>query len=199
MLDKTTPENIKQLSDREIIEQYLEKGESVYLGCLYDRYAQKIFRKCVSMLKNREDAEDLAHDIITKVFLNIGKFRGEANLSTWIYRVTYNACIDFLRKKQRNRSVELLPEVEGFDGPYDNEGIRDKQILEDKILILEEAFTLLSGNEKALLLMKYQDGMQIKEIAEVLNIAVSATKMRLKRAREKLKHKYFIVKHGKHV
>ena len=80
----------------------MEKKRHDDFGILYDRYAEKVYHKCISFVKDVDLAQDLAHDVFLKTFLNLAKFEGKSKFSTWLYSLTYNFCIDYLRKNNKN-------------------------------------------------------------------------------------------------
>ena len=98
--EQNTPSNpdIRNLSDDDIIALILGTGKSEYFGILYDRYANKVYGKCLQMVKETNLAQDLAHDILIKVFTKLNTFKGKSSFSTWIYQISYTHCIDYLRK-----------------------------------------------------------------------------------------------------
>lgn len=184
-----TAHQLKKLTDREIIERVLQNGDTSPLGILYDRYADKVYRKCISMLKNRDDAQDLTHDILVKAFLNIANFEGTAAFSTWVYAITYNQCIDFLRVQQKNTHIDYEENDEVMDR-YDEDTVEEKKMLEIEVGRLGILIHQLNQDDKAVLLMKYQDEMSVEEIMHILTLSESAVKMRLKRARDRLRKIY---------
>lgn len=190
----TEKESYKKISDKVLIKHILQSGETSLFGELYDRYANKVYRKCISMLKNKEDAQDLAHDILVKAFLNIAKFEGNSSFSTWIYAITYNQCIDFLRNKQKARFVEFEHAPDALDRE-DNTEIEEKEIFEIEVERLTILIHELSEEDRAILLMKYQDDMSVEDIRRVWQLSNSAVKMRLKRARDRLR-KLYVKKYG---
>jgi len=95
----------KKLTDDELIKLILSSGELHYFGELYDRYSNKVFRKCYAMVQNEADAEDLTQTILTKTMLNISKFKGNSSFSTWLFRITYNACLDHFRLRKKKRKI----------------------------------------------------------------------------------------------
>jgi len=97
--------DIKKCTDNELIEYILKSGDTNYFGELYDRYSNKVYRKCYAMVQNEADAEDLTQTILIKTMLNLGKFRGNSSFSTWLYRITYNACLDHFRLKKKTRKI----------------------------------------------------------------------------------------------
>lgn len=177
-----------KLPDQEIIQRIREGGERELLEILYDRYATKVYYKCVGILKDQDTAKDLTHDVMVKVFLNIAKFRGTSLFSSWVYSITYNQCMDHLRKKKRISYSSL--DTEDFQYLSTEEIELENKILQDlKLTQLETLLDQLKPDDKMILLMRYQDGFSTKQIAEILKISESAVKMRLKRSRDKLAHR----------
>jgi RNA polymerase sigma factor (sigma-70 family) len=179
-----SPTGAESWSDEEIIRRILDDGEQL-LEVLYDRYATKIYHKCLSITKDSEASKDCTHDIMLKVFLNLSNYKGKSAFSLWVHSITYNYCMDYLQKQKKTDYRDYA------DGDYDHL-TNDDDALEHKILKdvqltqLETAFEILEPNEKIVLMMRYQDGMSIRDISEALNIGESAIKMRLKRSRDRL-------------
>lgn len=178
-------EEIRSWPDEVLLREIRLTQSDDLINQLYDRYAGKIFRKCISLVKDFHIAEDLSHDVFLKILLSIGTFQGRSKVSTWIYAITYNFCIDYLRKDQK---LNFHKDNYTKDNPEDFEFIDDdltelQQIRAERLkLILEK----ISVEDKIILLMKYQDDMSIKEIEALLKVSESAIKMRLKRAKEKV-------------
>ncbi len=137
------------------------------------------------MLRDQDEAEDATQEIFTKIFLNLGKFQGQSKFSTWVYSVTYNFCIDKIRKEKRSRELfadelENPPDVEIDD---DN----DQELINMQVHELRRVLLKMSDADRTLLLLKYKDGVKIKDIAKMFDKNESAIKMQLKRAKEKAK------------
>ncbi len=175
---------IKQLSDWDIIQKIL-LGEKQLLEILYDRYANKVFHKCLSITKDRDISKDLSHDIMIKVFLNLMKFKGTSDFSFWVYSITYNHCMDYLKKKNRLRFDNLEATSFAHVSTGDIE-LEHKILKEVQLNQLHTLFKELKEDEKMILLMRYQDGMSVKQITATLSVGESAVKMRLKRSRDRL-------------
>lgn len=196
---------MKDYTDKELINLYLEKQDNRYFAELYERYANKVYRKCLTMLKNESDAKDESQNVLLKALLNVSKFRGDSSFSTYIFRITYNNCIDFLKQRQKKSNFQLTDyNLKDEDLVIDEFELEDNRLFtEKKEKELIEAIEKLNADERVILLMKYNDGYKIKEISDFLNISESAVKMRLKRIREKLKNKlntiilFFMVKFNK--
>jgi RNA polymerase sigma-70 factor (ECF subfamily) len=191
-----------QLSDEQIVQQILQTGNTDLFRVLYERYAQKVYGKCLDMVKNKNDAEDLLHDILAKkVFLKLSSFEGNSSFRTWVYRIAHNHCIDFLRDKhklithsydnaRRVPSVDDEPSSELLE-VEDNDDIERKKLFEIRVDRLEVLMEQLDPEDRSILLMKYRDDMSIDELRIILGMSgISATKMRVKRARDRLRNLY---------
>jgi len=177
------------LTDDEVIEKYLTTSEPKYYSILYDRYSTKVFSKCISLLKSESLAEDATQDIFIKILMNLSKFSGKSKFSTWIYSITYNYCIDMIRRKKKDPS--LL--VDNIADTHDSvEDVEDKFLLETNITRLKIILEDIPIADKSILLMKYQDSLSIKEIGGILDKSESAIKMKIKRAKLKFKKSYYL-------
>lgn len=176
---------VTQLSDDTLIDLIVETQDDKAVEELYKRYSTKIYRKCLSFVKEVSLAEDLTHDIFIKTLLNLAKFKKKSKFSTWIYSITYNYCIDFIRKNRKMNYVEITEEENKLETAED-----DTHLIEIETGRMLELLNLLREDEKMILLMKYQDGMSIKEIQVSLGVSESAIKMRIKRAKEKMRVLY---------
>lgn len=177
---------MKHPTDEQLVQLYLSTQRNSYFEALYTRYCDKVFRKCLSFTKNRERAEDFTHDIFIRVVTKLGGFREQAKFSTWLYSVTYNYCMDQLRSPKQKEVYS--------DDPYetlaDYADGEDADIAEMEAQRLNQALDYLTPDERGLLMMKYQDDISIREIADGQQLTESAVKMRLMRAKEKLRRRY---------
>ena len=175
---------LKNLSDEELVRLILKNGDTVLFEEIYDRYASRVFQKCLSFTKNPAEAKDLAHDVIVKLFLSLNMFNEKSRFSTWLYAVTYNYCVDYQNKKAKQITLqeELKTQLNVFEGVESSDAL----LLEINLQTLSSLLNEISISEKTILLMKYQDGLSIKEIAEITNSGESAIKMKLKRSKAKL-------------
>lgn len=174
-------------TDVELIELYLSTRNSGYFQLLYRRYSGKVYGKCISLLKDEALAQDAAQEIFTKIYLNLAKFSERSKFSTWIYSITYNYCIDFLRRKKKEKNL-FSSEME--DPPDQIEEVEDTELMEMEVGRLKTVLENLPAGDKAILLMKYQQEMSIKEIAAALDKTESAIKMKIKRAKHKAQQIY---------
>jgi RNA polymerase sigma-70 factor (ECF subfamily) len=171
------------LSDGELVEG-IKGGNKKLLNELYNRYATKIYYKCLSMVKDANLAQDMSHDVFIKVSTNLNKYKGTADLSFWIYAITYNHCISHLRKAKRIKFDAIDQQLDPED--HGEHELTEKIVRDLKLTQLKRLIKKLKPNEEVILLMRYQDGMSVKQIAAILQIKESAVKMRLKRCRNHL-------------
>ena len=179
---------IPHLSDEEIIHQIKNNHDTSLFGLLYDKYSSKVTDKCYSILRDSELAQEFTQDIFFKVFEKIGDFKGTSSFSTWLYAITYNHCIEYLRNKKRLsypewNSEQSIPDV--IDDFHESD-----KFPEIKYNRLMEIFDKIHPEEKALLLMRYHDDMPTIFIQEALKISESAAKMRIKRAKARVIYLY---------
>jgi RNA polymerase sigma factor (sigma-70 family) len=176
--------NVKKLTDEQLVAHFIETQKNLYFEQLYDRYSDKVYRKCLSFVKDDAKAEDFTHDIFMKLVLNLSSYKETAKFSTWLYSITYNYCIDQTRVSKKYSEVGL---DENYDLADDDD---DAEIAELEAQQLNKAMQQILPEEKSILMMKYQDDLSIKEISDTLDISESAVKMRLLRAKEKLRKVY---------
>ncbi len=177
----------KKVSDEDLVSLYLETQNVAYFNIIYKRYAGKIFGKCLSLLKSESEAEDATQDIMMKILMNMAKFSGKSRFSTWIYSITYNYSIDYLRRKKKDPSVYIEDYLENVDV---EDEVSDSFMLEVSVARLKKILNDIPSGDRTILLMKYQDEMSIKEIGGILNKSESAIKMKIKRAKQKFRKTY---------
>lgn len=175
-----------RLSDEEVVAEIIRTQNAALVEVLYERYADKVYRKCISFVKEESLAADLTHDIFIKVYMKLASYKGNSKFSTWLYAITYNFCVDHIRKNRKLKTVSIDDEdrvkdieVETVDDLAHIKGARLKALLER-----------IKPEERMILLMKYKDDMSIKDIQAVLKVSESAVKMRIKRAKEKIQLLY---------
>lgn len=142
---------------------------------LYVSERGRVFSTAYRMVGNRADAEDLTQDVFVKVFKQLHKFRGASSVSTWIYRITMNTCLDFLRKRKRRPTVSL--ELVG-DVPADSSNLKG---------LIESVVSRMSEGYRTVFVLHDIQGLKHSEIAEILGITEGASKSQLHRARARLR------------
>ena len=158
----------------------METNEHELFGELYERYKTKVFHKCISFAKDQDAAKDLLHDVFLKTFTSLNKFSGRSSFSTWLYSITYNYCVDYARSKSKMRTEDIEERVDISD--KDDEK-NERELMSMQAERLGHVLNKINPKEKAILLMKFQDGFSIKEIMDIMDLSESAVKMRIKRAK----------------
>jgi len=179
----------------------LREGTNQAYGQLLDEYQQKVFGTCISFIPNYEDAEDIAQEVFVEVFNSIGKFKGDSKLSTWIYRIATNKCLEFIRKKNTKKRFGLMQSLLGNDLPIDRNsyftefkhpGIQLEN--KEKSKILFAAINRLPEAQKIVYTLNKIDDLSYKEVSEITEKSVSSIESLLFRAKKNLQellHDYY--------
>lgn len=172
------------LDENILIEKTLQ-GDVHSFELIVRNYHMMVYTLAYRVLKNREEAEELAQDVFLKVYQSLGSFNRKSKLSTWIYRITYNYSINkFKSQKRKIETIEIDNSVEfnissSQDAHHDMSVVEKRKIINDSILKLPEA-------EKIIITLYYYEELPIKEIAEIVGISVQNVKVKLYRSRQKL-------------
>lgn len=179
----------KDISDEDLVKKIIEKKDSTMFGVLYDRYAKMVYNKCYGFAKSQKEAEDLTQDIFLMLFVKLGSFKGKSKFSTWLYSFTYNFCVNYVNRDKGRKISDKASNIEDTAYKLSVE-VTDESLLDLQVEKLKKALELIPPEEKTLLLLKYQDGVSIKELETLMAIGSSAVKMRLKRAKARVIETY---------
>jgi RNA polymerase sigma factor (sigma-70 family) len=176
------------LNDNEIIKQVLSGDQQAYAG-LVNRYQNYVFTLTVRLIKNREDAEEIAQDIFVKAYRSLSDFRGESKFSTWLYTIVNTTCITFLRKKRlQTHSLDNEKVFEAADSV--DSGLRANQVEQkSRLNMVNSAIALLSADDAEIITLFYKAEQSLEEIGKILGLDPKTAKVRLHRARQRLKEK----------
>lgn len=186
-LDSDDP--YKDISDEELVKKIIAKKDSMMFGVLYDRYAKMVYNKCHGFAKSQKEAEDLTQDIFLMLFVKLGSFKGKSKFSTWLYSFTYNFCVNYVNRDKGRKISDKANNIDDSEYKLTVE-VTDESLLDLQVEKLKKALELIQPEEKTLLLLKYQDGVAIKELESIMEISSSAIKMRLKRAKARVIETY---------
>jgi len=176
------------MDDRKLALQMLN-GDANAFRQLFEQYQHLVFNICFRMTGKREDAEDITQDVFIKIFHGIGNFRGEAKLSSWIYRLTVNTCLKKVRRKKLESWISLDFLFPDSEEPT-REILPDQQIENSETeTLVQRAIQQLPAQQKTALILQRYENLSIEEIARVLEISLSAVDALLHRARENLTQK----------
>ena len=180
--------------DRTLVEQ-CKKGDQKAFRLLVERYQGRIFALALSMLHDRQDALDVCQEAFIKVHRYLGNFQGSASFYTWLYRITYNLCIDHLRRGGRMATVDYDDHVRRDSAPAPAAGLQPSQMgnhpgrsVDRKELAqkIQEAIDALPPYHKGVIIMRELEGMSYKEMADAMQVSKGTIMSRLHHARQKL-------------
>jgi RNA polymerase sigma factor (sigma-70 family) len=175
-------------NDIEIISQVLNGDQQAYAG-LVNHYQNYVFTLALRFTKNREDAEEVGQDVFIKAYRALADFKGASKFSTWLYTIVNNTCITFLRKKKLE--VHSLDNEKVFEAADSQDsGFRANQVEQkSRIAMVNKAIGMLSTDDAEVITLFYKGEQTLDEIAQVLGIESNTAKVRLHRARTRLKEK----------
>lgn len=180
-------------NEAQLIEASL-KGNIEAYEQLIKTYEKKIYALCLHLLKDSEEAYDAAQEVCIKIWKQLSSFKGQSKLSTWIYRMTTNQCLDILRKNKRkvqDISLFIDEETKGEEKLAEPTDIwKDMSYhMEQKELgeVLQQGISELKEDYRVIIVMRDMEGRSYEEIAAILDISLGTVKSRLSRARSTLK------------
>nr|WP_298930177.1 RNA polymerase sigma factor [uncultured Allomuricauda sp.] len=180
------------MEDKQFLADLREQKQSAY-SRLLDDYQSKVFNTCLSFVPNKEDAEDIAQEVFVEVYNSIKKFKGDSKLSTWIYRISVNKSLEFIRKKSTKKRFGFMQSITGGNIPVDKSsyftefnhpGIQLEN--KEKSELLFNAINKLPEAQKVVFTLHKVDGMSYKEVSEVTEKSVSSIESLLFRAKKNL-------------
>jgi RNA polymerase sigma factor (sigma-70 family) len=172
------------INDQHYINEALRGNEKAF-AVIVNHYKDLVFTLANKMLKNREQAEEIAQDTFIKIYRSLSKFKGESKFSTWVYKITYNTCLDFLKQNKKENAILYIEEfsehqIKAIGSSIENldETERQKKI--------HECIELLPSEDAFLLTLYYFDNLSIEEVSKVIGSNANNVKIKLYRSRKKL-------------
>ncbi|WP_375240338.1 RNA polymerase sigma factor [Polaribacter sp.] len=174
----------------------LKSGNQKVFSQVIDDYQQKVFGTCISFIPNKEDAEDVAQEVFLEVFKSIAKFKGDSKLSTWIFKIATNKCLEFIRKKNAKKRFAFMQTILG------NEVLLDKTsyftefnhpgvLLEnkEKSVTIYKAINKLPEAQRVVFTLAKIDDKSYQEIVEITGKSLSSVESLMFRAKKSLQEK----------
>ena len=177
-----------QKDDRYYISKVLE-GDMQAFSYLVDKYKDMVFTLAFRILKNRENAEEVAQDSFVKVYQNLKKFKSKSKFSTWLYRIVYNTAISRVRVKQN--PTMSIDDQKFFEIEDEKQNVSKSFDIENNKMILQRLLNKLDESDRALITLYYLDGCKISEIAEITGFNNSNIKVKLYRTRKKMQEELY--------
>lgn len=182
-----------ELQERVLIQKCRE-GDLSSFDQLFNLYGKKIYQLAFRYFGNREDANDLTQETFLRIYRNISQYRGDAQLSTWIFRIATNLCYDELRRRKRRQEESLDASFEWEEGYVSrqvaDEGVDPQDEVErrERMLLLQEKITALPSEQRVALILRDLQGFSYEEIADIQGCSIGTVKSRISRARIGLKN-----------
>ncbi len=175
---------MQEQQDADIIQRVLQGDRNAY-ALLVDRYRHLVYTLALRMLNNSEDAEEAAQDVFIKAYHALGTYNGHSKFSTWLYTITRNTCISRTRSGKQPvlpQEEENLAKLAGHD---ESHNLQQEQAGRKKILA--HAINMLAAEEAEIITLYYIQEQTVDELSKILGLGVSNVKVKLYRARKKLK------------
>jgi RNA polymerase sigma factor (sigma-70 family) len=184
-----------KLVDQAFIEQ-LKHGNQIAFGQLLDAYQQKVFGTCISLIPNKEDAEDVSQEVFIAVFKSIHQFKVNSKLSTWIYKIATNKCLEFIRKKNAKKRFSFVQTLLGNEIPLNKTSyfteVKHPGILlenQEKSALIFKAIDTLTESQRIIFTLAKIDEKSYQEIVEITGKSLSSVESILFRAKKALQQK----------
>jgi len=164
----------------------VKQGDMVAFNALIDEYKAMAFTLALKLMKNREDAEEVAQDAFVKAYKNINQFEGKSKFSTWLYTIVYNTALTRLRKKQLDMQDIDSHSVEGLSNYSESDAEWRRLQKDERSSYIKQALEGLVSEDQVVITLFYLDENSIAEICEITGWELSNVKVRLHRARKRL-------------
>jgi RNA polymerase sigma-70 factor, ECF subfamily len=189
-----TPARVKldhRTSEEAVLVRRVQAQDEMAFREIVDRYQAKVFSIIFGILRNRNDAEDIAQQVFAKIYFSIRNFDFRSSLLTWIYKITVNECYDYLRKKRVRKlvyesefSAEDSLRLENSEPATDQAPSVDQRLAQHDLIL--KLLSKVSEEDRSLILLKEVEGHSVEELAEMTGMNENTIKVKLFRARQKL-------------
>lgn len=187
--------NVELLNEQKFINQLIA-GKQAAFSRLLDDYQQKVFGTCISFIPNKEDAEDVSQEVFIAVFKSIHQFKKNSKLSTWIYKIATNKCLEFIRKKKAKKRFFFMQTLFGNEIPVDKTSyfteVNHPGILlenQEKSALIFKAIDTLTESQRIIFTLAKIDEKSYQEIVEITGKSLSSVESILFRAKKALQQK----------
>lgn len=178
-------------SDEAVLVKRVQARDELAFREIVERYQSKVFSIIYGILRNRNDAEDIAQQVFAKIYFSIQNFDFRSSLLTWIYKITVNECYDYLRKKRVRKLVyesdfseEDALMMENSGAAVESAAPVDESLARRDLVI--KLLAKVSEEDRNLLLMKEVEGHSVEELSQMTGMNENTIKVKLFRARQKL-------------
>ncbi|RPD47229.1 sigma-70 family RNA polymerase sigma factor [Hymenobacter sediminis] len=178
----------------------LQQGSEDAFRALVERYQNRIYRTVLALLRSPEDAEDVAQEVFVEVYQTIGRFRGEAALSTWLYRLATSRALKHQQRARAQKRFAYFTSLLGFSNqvlhePPDHAHPQAQLEGQQQVELLLAHIARLPGQQQVAFTLRYEQELSYEEIAAVLKTTVPAVESLLFRARKTLRNHLLLPPH----
>ena len=177
----------RELSDEELVARAHQ--ELFHITRAYEelmrRYQRTLFNVCARYLGNDRDADDVCQEVMLKVLYGLKNFEGKSKFKTWLYSITYNECITQYRKERRKRRL-----LDALSLDPQEEASEEKSPAVEEVPGLERWLVHVNPIDREILVLRFVAELEFQEIADIMHMGLSATKMRYKRALDRMREKF---------
>ncbi|MDU8885567.1 sigma-70 family RNA polymerase sigma factor [Yeosuana sp. MJ-SS3] len=172
-------------TNEQLLINQIINGDTKSFSVLVYHYKDLVYSLTLRMLKNKEEAEEVSQDVFIKIYKSLHKFKGDSKLSTWIYKIVYNSCLDRLKQYKKeyvNVPIDEFTEnkVKSLDNALDN------MIHEDRKQTIQDCINRMSSDDSFLLTLYYFEEHSLDEISKIVGLTANNVKVKLFRSRKKL-------------
>jgi RNA polymerase sigma-70 factor (ECF subfamily) len=170
--------------DAYYIDQTLNGNVNAF-AFLVERYKHMVYTLVIRIVKDKEDAEEIAQDVFVKSYQKLNGFKGDSKFSTWLYKIAYYASLDALRRNRKQIRIENIEQL--HDG--DMESVQDALDYlhdEERKKVIRNALLKLNEVERTIMTLYYFEEISLKEISKIVNLTADNVKIKLFRSRKKL-------------
>jgi RNA polymerase sigma-70 factor (ECF subfamily) len=180
--------DVSRLTDEQLAAEAAREGsDGPAFVELVRRYQSTVWRICFRLVGDSHDAQDAAQEVFVRMFNNRARFEARSRYSTWVYGIAVNSCLTLRRGRSRRRRRVVMADVGVLEGsPEAREPISGGELSLD----LDQMLDILDEEDRALLILKFAEGYSYEELAGVFDLSESACKMRVSRAKDKLRERF---------
>jgi RNA polymerase sigma-70 factor (ECF subfamily) len=175
---------MSQKPDEDLINKVI-KGENNAYAILVDRYKHMVYTLALKIVKNREDAEEVAQDSFIKAYNALNDFKGESKFSTWLYKIAYYRSLDYLKKNKRQVETTAIDISEEYNIASMDDAL-DRMEVKERAEIIKHAIEKLPASDAVIITLYYFETLSMNEISKVMEIPANTIKVRLFRGRKRL-------------
>jgi len=181
-------------NEKQIIADLKDGSEQAFSDFVND-FQEKVVSTCLGFAPNLQDAEDIAQEVFVEVYRSIGKFREQASLSTWVYRIAVSKSLEFIRHRKRKKRVAFFQSLIGLEDErtqsisdtFNHPGVQIEN--KERGAIIFAAINQLAENQRIAFVLSKVEGLSYQEIAKIMDLSISSIESLLHRAKKNLQKK----------